>query len=149
MIILILFILCSYFCINKSKEYFTDKSLLNKLQSYKSRLLRQQKDIQKKISYIEKIKDFISNVESDGLQKRFWSSYDVNYEERVSFKELNQLLNQCSNTYGYFFNPISLVLQKASINEKYLKNSSNIINEDVNKMEILLKLQGKFIVKQN
>jgi len=149
MIILILLILCSYFCINKSKDYFADKSLLNKLQLYNSRLLRQQKDIQKKISYIEKIKDFIGSVESDGFQKRFWSSYDVNYEERVSFKELNQLLNQCSNTYGYFFNPISLVLQKASINEKYLNDSSNIINEDVNKMEILLKLQGKFIVKQN
>ncbi|MCP3951662.1 MAG: hypothetical protein GY697_05505 [Desulfobacterales bacterium] len=77
--------------------------------SVRLKVLQQQKrEAERKARILAKLNDFVHRAGSFGLEEGGWDVYEVYINEPVTFAEMEQMLNQCTNSADYYFKPISL-----------------------------------------
>lgn len=109
-------------------------------------LSEQQAINNKKNERISDFTDFIDKAVKLDMKTDKWNRLAVNINEPVSYLELEEILNQCSNNNSFYFKPEFIEIkkqEKSTIPDTTKrKKSSPGKNQDVN-----LNLKGTFIVK--
>ncbi len=113
---------------------------------------KQQTETRQKQQVLLKVKAFLDQAKSMGLEQKSWSVYDINIDGPVTFFELAQILNQCTNTSSFYFKPILFHVKSAAESEKNIKNKTPPTRQadspEFKTGDILLTLKGAFIVKE-
>jgi hypothetical protein len=85
---------------------------------------------------LSRTKKFVEKAESLNLTRKSWAVDKINLDQTITFLELEQLLNQCTNSPDYYFKPSLL---KITIPENPRGNTSTLN----------LKLRGTFLTSLN
>jgi hypothetical protein len=66
------------------------------------------KEIEQKRRILAMVNDFVEKADTGGFKKADWTAYEVNINQSVFYRELGQILDQCTHTASYYFKPITL-----------------------------------------
>lgn len=104
-------------------------------------------DRQRKWQNILKVNHFVKNAQLLGLVRNKWAVYHVDIQDSVTFTDMKNLLNQCTNGNSHYFKPISFHIKSTkAMGEKEKESGMSSQNQ---KGDILMTLKGAFIVKNN
>ncbi len=113
---------------------------------------QQQSETKHKKQIFLQVKTFLEQAKSLKLEKENWSVYDINITGPVTFLELSQILNQCTNTTSFYFKPITFHVKSAEKPEKDINKkippSKQTDSSETKTGDILLTLRGAFIVRE-
>lgn len=102
--------------------------------------------IKNKNSAIKEFRKFIDKAMKLDLVSSGWALLETDINEPVTYLELEDILNQCTNNNSFYFKPEFIQIKKQTdlmINEKStIKQDAIVEKKDVN-----LTLKGTFIVK--
>ena len=148
----ICFCTASYFFLTAYNRYDISRGKVEVMET-RVRLLKQQKrEAQRKWRILTRVNAFVDKAASLGLEGKKWANYDVNIQEPVTFFEMEQILNQCSNSSSYYFKPIALHANISPESDgKIVKKTSTSNSADSRKSkegDLMLTLRGAFIVRQ-
>ena len=87
--------------------------------------------------------NFIKMVDFTGLSPTYWTVYDINLQEMVSFDKADRILNQCASSKVAYFQPLSLQIK---IPQK--QTQGNDATKPDTKKDLTLSVHGKFVAKQ-
>jgi predicted P-loop ATPase/GTPase len=85
---------------------------------------------------LSRTKKCVEKAESLHLTRESWAVDKINLDQTITFLELEQLLNQCTNSTDYYFKPSLL---KITVPEKPREDTSTLN----------LKLRGTFLTSLN
>ena len=133
------------------------------------RVIKQQKkEAERKVRILAKLNDFVHRARSLGLEESGWDFYEVYIDEPVTFFELEQMLNQCTNSPAYYFKPVSLHakagpgakpdnrtrpeftsnIEEKSVVDKKTAPVTPAGSREAQKGDVLLTLKGAFVVRR-
>ena len=110
-----------------------------------------QKQIEQKKRLVARVNSFLDKTKSMGLEQRQWSIYEVDFNELVSYYEMGQIVDQCTNSDTFFFKPVFLQVQTQWGAEQYKTeqegetDTTPIISQEG---DVRLNLKGAFYAKQ-
>jgi hypothetical protein len=78
-----------------------------------------------------------------GLSPTYWTVYDINLQEMVSFDKADRILNQCASSKVAYFQPLSLQIK---IPQKQTQGDD--ATKPDTKKDLTLSVHGKFVAKQ-
>lgn len=152
LILSIFFLLTAVGAFNSYDHFFRNQKKIDALEVRVGIMERHQKEIERQQSVLNRLKRFVDDAASLGLDPNNWATYDVAIQEPVRYDELEQIINQCVNTPAYYFKPTSLHARRNLKTDKKLVQpdaSTTDENEfDGSHGDIFLNLQGTFLVKQ-
>lgn len=128
-----------YFINRKKAEVLTVQARLQKQQKNEAEL---------KKNDIFRANNFIDRARSLGLEENRWAVYDINIEEPVTFSEMEQILNQCDNSSGYYFKPIIFYAKTVQeLDKEKMKKAISVNAKETKQRDMLLTLKGIFYVR--
>ena len=108
--------------------------------------------MEQKRRILHRVKKFIDQADSLGLEENRWATYEVNIARGTAFFEMEQILNQCVNTTSYYYKPVLLHIKtngdsndSNEIEEKPDLKSTETSEDQVG--DVLLTLNGAFVVR--
>lgn len=87
--------------------------------------------------------NFIKMADFTGLSPTYWTVYDINLQEMVSFDKADRILNQCASSKVAYFQPLSLQIK---IPQK--QTQGNDATKPDTKKDLTVSVHGKFVAKQ-
>jgi hypothetical protein len=143
-ILAIAFVIVGHFFL-KAYDHFAVSLEKVTILEKKANLLRlQKKEVERKNRVLLKVGRFIHKAENMGLEPKNWSFYDVNIQDKVSFPEMEKILEQCANSRFAYYKPISLHIKTvASDGVKKTGPSPEDRTGD-----LLITLNGKFVARR-
>ncbi len=125
-------------------------------------LQQQKREAERKARILSKLNDFVHRAGSFGLEESGWDTYEVFINEPVTFAEMEQMLNQCTNSADYYFKPISLyaktgrdpgagpavVAAEKGAGPKEKMPVTSVGLQGGAKGDVLLTLKGAFVVRR-
>ena len=105
--------------------------------------------IEQKRRILHRVKKFIDQADSLGLEENRWATYEVNIAQGTAFFEMEQILNQCVNTPSYYYRPVLLHIKTYGTsndsNETEQMKSAESSEDQVG--DVVLTLNGAFVVR--
>ncbi|NNK84946.1 MAG: hypothetical protein HKO91_05275 [Desulfobacterales bacterium] len=139
------------FSLSAYNRYMNDREKVETL-NVRLRLMEEQKIvIEQKRRILHRVKKFIDQADSLGLEENRWATYEVNIAQGTAFFEMEQILNQCVNTTSYYYRPVLLHIKtngesdNNEIEEKPDLKSADLSEDQVG--DVLLTLNGAFVVR--
>ena len=103
--------------------------------------------IERKKKIVARINRFLDRAESMGLTPSQWSTYDVDFDQPVSFYEMAQIIDQCTSSQNYIFKPQRLQIKTHAGLTEYDRSGPPEVERTAAtdfKGDVQLTLQGMF-----
>jgi|GEM_PF-1314887 len=149
----IIFLVAAFTFWGSYRTYRGDFQKMETLQVRSNIMAQHQQKFEQQQQVIDNLAGFVTEAARLGLDPQNWETYDVHIQEMVSFSEMKRIINQCVNTSSYYFKPVSLEAKKKIRNQKKILDhqADTALEEklpETDEGDILLNLQGTFVVKQ-
>ncbi len=112
-------------------------------------------ELNQKIKTIQRVERFMERVAEMEMRPEDWSSFNVNIQSWVSYKELEKIVSQCAYDRQYYFVPISFEVQTPeAVDEKdeQLQVSEAAANQGDSSLssgsDVHLVLNGAFMIRR-
>jgi hypothetical protein len=103
-----------------------------------------QKQFEEKKRILLQVQRFMDKARSLGLEPQGWSVYAVNIEEPLPFAEMEQILNQCTNSAAAYYLPASLHIKAIAANQTSSVKAKPPVSS---RADVAVTLKGKFLAK--
>ncbi|MDY6792657.1 MAG: hypothetical protein SWH54_15455 [Thermodesulfobacteriota bacterium] len=107
--------------------------------------------LEQKKRILHRVKRFIDQADTLGLEKSRWATYEVNIAQGIDFIDMEQIVNQCVNTQSYYFRPVSLHIKTnhVSDNDEISRKAEVKPDESWEDQpgDAILTLNGAFVVR--
>jgi len=161
-ILSILFCVAVFFFLQAYNRYDVNHEKKEALTVRFKVLTQQKREAERKVRILSKLNDFVHRARSLGLEQSGWDVYEVYINEPVTFLEMEQLLNQCTNSPAYYFKPVSFhaktvggakseITAGAEKKDMAEKRTAPIVSagpQGAQTGDILLTLKGAFVVRR-
>ena len=150
-ILLIIFAATTNWFLKAYNRYALQQAKISALQGRLGFMKQQQMEMKRKISLIADVNRFVNRARSLGLEKNRWSAYVVNLQEMVSFKELEQVVNQCVNSSTAYFEPELLHINWLNADSREGSGDTRpatVPTAGQPTGDLMVTLKGKFVVRQ-
>ncbi|RLB34803.1 MAG: hypothetical protein DRH12_17140 [Deltaproteobacteria bacterium] len=120
------------------------------LESIKKEIVRAQR-------LVNRVNKFAEEAKVLGLTPEAWKIYDVDIQEKVSFPQLVEILQQTTTGLNYYFEPFNLYLTKSEPDKEGKAKAPDAALEEqqspqhggeVTEGDMYLRLKGNFIVRR-
>lgn len=64
-------------------------------------------ELEQKVRTLQRVNHFVQTADQQRLSPEHWSVYEVSIQDAVTFKELAQIVEQCSRNNDLYFKPIA------------------------------------------
>ncbi len=143
LILAIAFVIVGHFFLRAYDHFAANLERVTMLKKKANLFRLQKKEVERKNRILLKVGRFIDKAGTMGLEPKKWSFYDVNIQDTVSFPEMEQILEQCTNSRSAYYKPISLHIKAVASDEVRKTGRSS---ED-RKGDLLITLNGKFVAR--
>lgn len=122
-----------------------------------ARLQNIKKDIVHAQRLVNRVNKFVAKARALGLVPEAWEVYDVDIQEKVSFPQLGQILQQTTTGLNYYFEPFNLYLAKSEPGREREAKEPGAVSADqqlpqhggeASDGDMYLRLKGNFIVRR-
>ena len=121
----------------------------------RTRIMRHQAgEREQKLRVLQRVKQFVENAEEQHLSPNDWSTYEVNVQDAVTFRELAQIVEQCVHNKNLYYRPIAFHVAMGQDNNSQPVQSEQIEpvvldadSSDGKPSDVAVDLKGTFLVR--
>ena len=144
------------FCKSYSKWSQLKKSMIEARRDL-ARMRSIKEEIARAKRLVNRVNKFVAKAKALGLVPEAWEVYDVDIQEKVSFPQLGQILQQTTTGLNYYFEPFNLYLAKSEPRQEGEAGKSGADSAEqqlpqhggeASEGDIYLRLKGNFIVRR-
>ena len=148
------FVLSGHYAARSHLEARQLKAQLDTL-TVRTRIMRHQAgEREQKLRILQRVKQFVGNAEEQHLSPNDWSTYAVNVQDAVTFRELAQIVEQCVHSENLYYRPIAFHVAMGQDNNSQPVQSEQIApvvldadSSDGKPSDVALALKGTFLVR--
>jgi hypothetical protein len=122
----------------------------------RNRIMKHQAgELEQKMRVLQRVKHFVDRAVEQRLSPDSWSTYEVNIQDAITYRELAQIVEQCVHNTDLYFKPIAF---HATLDEKDNKDPKLaealepvVLDTETLKdtpSDVALVLKGTFLVRQ-
>ena len=143
-ILAIVFVIVGHFFLRAYDHFAASLERVTMLEKKANLFRLQKKEVERKNRILLKVGRFIDKAGAMGLEPKKWSFYDVNIQDTVSFPEMEQILEQCTNSRSAYYKPISLHIKAAASDG--VRKTGRTPEDRTGDLQITL--NGKFVARR-